>query len=294
MVDIPLAEVVAMGNRAKREGVGDILDLCTISNAKSGRCAEDCRFCAQSSRHATSSPEYPLKQRSELLAEARKAKEIGSGRFCIVTSGNAISDSEIDSICAATEEIIGEVGIKVCGSLGRVSRNGLAKLKKAGMSRFHHNIETSPAYYPQVVSTHTMDDRIQTLRDAKEAGMQTCSGGIIGMGESWEDRIDMAFLLRDLGADSIPLNVLVPIPGTPMGNREPLSASDAIRTVAIFRIIMPDRTIKLAAGRESVLKDFQAMAYMAGANGMIIGGYLTIRGRSIEEDQKLIAELRHT
>ncbi len=164
-------------------------------------------------------------------------------------------------------------------------------LKDAGLSRYHHNIETSENFYPQVVSTHSFQERINTIRLAKEVGLEVCSGGIIGMGETWPDRIDMAYTLKKLNVDSVPLNFLVPIVGTGFESLEPISAEAALRTVAIFRIILKDKVIKIAAGRESILKNHQAQGFRAGANGMLIGGYLTIKGKSIEEDYRLIKEI---
>ena len=165
-------------------------------------------------------------------------------------------------------------------------------LKEAGLVRYHHNIETSPNFYKKIVSTHSFKERIRTIEAAKAVGLEVCSGGIIGMGETWPDRLNMALILKKLGVDSIPLNFLVPIKGTPLEKTKSITVSDAIRTIAIFRIILKDKAIKVAAGRESVLGDFQSLGFMAGANGMLIGGYLTVKGRSIEEDYKLIRQIK--
>lgn len=173
-----------------------------------------------------------------------------------------------------------------------MKKQQLSILKAAGLSRYHHNIETSPRFYPQIVSTHSFDQKINTINEAKEVGLEVCSGGIIGMGETWQDRIEMACLLRDLDVDSVPINLLVPIKGTPLESLKPISCSEAIRTICIFRIILQDKIVKIAAGRESVLKDSQGLGFMAGANGMLIGGYLTIKGRDIEADHKLVQEIK--
>ena len=167
-------------------------------------------------------------------------------------------------------------------------------MKKAGISRYHHNIETSPRFFTKIVTTHTFKERLDTIKAAKEVGLEVCSGGIIGMGETWRDRIEVALLLKELNVDSVPINILVPIDGTPLAGTNKISCTDAIKTIAIFRIILKDKVVKLAAGRESVLKDFQAAAFMSGANGMLIGGYLTVRGREIAEDHKLIKEIKET
>ncbi len=292
LLSVPLPEIILLADRIRSRDAGSRLELCSIMNAKSGVCGEDCKFCAQSGRHSTSAPVYPFKSKEEILASARRAKNIGADRFDIVTSGGALSDEELSMACDAISEITGEMGMKMCASLGCLGEDQLLLLKKAGLSRYHHNIETSPSYFPRIVTTHTFQDRIDTIKAAKKASLEVCSGGIIGMGEGWADRIDMALILKELDVDSVPINILVPIKGTPLEETEPLSCADAIRTIAIFRIILNDKIIKIAAGRESVLKDFQAMAFMAGANGMLIGGYLTIKGREIEDDRRLAEEIK--
>lgn len=291
LVAMPLAEVVWLADRVRARCAGSKVELCSIINAKSGMCGEDCRFCAQSGRHSTTAEVYPLKPKDEILAAARRAKDIGADRFDIVTSGGALSDEELETACDAVSEITGNMGMKMCASLGCLGEKQLSLLKKAGLSRYHHNIETSPSYFPKIVTTHTFQDRIDTIRAAKRAGLEVCSGGIIGMGEDWADRIEMAFILKELDVDSVPINILVPIEGTPMEGMPPMPCADAVRTIAIFRIVLEDKIIKIAAGRESVLKDFQAMAFMAGANGMLIGGYLTIKGRAVEDDRRLAEEI---
>jgi len=289
MLELPLMRLVteAAGVHQRPERVA----TCTIVNAKSGRCVEDCRFCAQSARHRTQTPVYPLKDSEEIVEAARRAKAIGSLRFGIVTSGNTLTAAELDRLASVVRRIREEVGIGVCGSLGAMDDTALKTLYDAGMRRYHHNIETSRRFYPDIVTTHSFDDRLRTIRAAKARGFEVCSGGIIGLGETWEDRIDMALTLRELDVDAVPLNMLIPIPGTALEQAEPVTAVDAVRTVALFRLALPDKTITLAAGRESVLKDFQALAFMAGADGMMIGGYLTVAGRSVEDDRRLIEEV---
>ncbi len=291
LLGLPLPELILMADKVRREFLAPKVELCNIMNAKSGACSEDCKFCAQSGRHKTGAPAYSLKDKSEIIQAAKRAKEIGAERFDIVTSGDNLSKEELKIVCAAIAEITGRVGIKMCASLGALNDDDFRRLKQAGLSRYHHNIETSPGYFPNIVSTHTFQDRVNTIRAAKSTGLEVCSGGIIGMGETMEDRIEMALCLKELDVDSVPLNVLVPIKGTPFENVTPLSCEETIRTIAIFRIILQDKVIKIAAGRESILKDFQAMAFMAGANGMLIGGYLTIRGREVAEDRKLVEEV---
>ena len=264
---------------------------CTIINAKSGRCSEDCRFCAQSGRHRTQAPVYPLKDSDEIVAAARRARDIGSARFGIVTSGNSLTSAEVERLVSVVKRIREEVGIGVCGSLGAMDAHALRSLYDAGMRRYHHNIETSRRFYPDIVTTHTFEDRLRTIAAARAAGFEICSGGIIGLGESWEDRIDMALTLRSLDVDAVPLNILIPIAGTSLEGATAVTAVDVVRTVALFRLALPQKTITLAAGRESVLRDFQALAFMAGADGMLIGGYLTVAGRAVEDDQRLMKDI---
>lgn len=290
--NIPTSQLISMANRERETHIGQRLELCSITNAKSGRCSEDCKFCAQSLTYKTHTPSYPLKDKEEMLVEAEKAKEIGAERFGIVTSGRGLSEREIAKIVEVVREIKEKVGIKLCASLGVLDRNSLLALKEAGLVRYHHNIETSPEFFPKVVSTHRFQERIETIKRAKEVGLEVCSGGIIGLGEDEEDRIKMASILNELNVISIPMNILVPIAGTPYEARPSLPIRDILRTIAIFRLILPHKTIKIAAGRESALKDFQGLAFLAGANGMLIGGYLTVKGREVEEDKRLVEEIK--
>lgn len=289
---MPLADLISMADKARQDYAGTNLELCSIMNAKSGLCNQDCKFCAQASRHATGISAYPLKKKEEMLEQAWRAKEIGAQRFDIVTSGDRLSGNELNAIAEAIREITGKVGIKMCASLGSLDEDAFKLLKDSGLTRYHHNIETSQNYFPNIVTSHTFGQRINTIKLAKKTGLQVCSGGIIGMGESTQDRIEMALCLKELGVDSVPLNVLVPIKGTPFEGCKTLSCEETIRTIAIFRIVLQDKIIKIAAGRESVLKDFQGLAFMAGANGMLIGGYLTIKGREVSEDWKLVNEVK--
>jgi len=292
LLKLPLSELLSLADKIRRDSIGPRLELCSIINAKSGLCSEDCRFCAQSSRHSADIPIYPLKNKTQILKAARRAKKIGAERFGIVTSGNRLTTKELDVITKAIAEIKDKAKIAACASLGVLNKRELKLLKKAGLSRYHHNIETSERFYPKIVSTHSFKERIDTIEAAKEAGLEVCSGGIIGMGEAWQDRIDMAILLKRLDVNSVPINLLIPIKGTPLEALKPISCADAVRTICIFRIVLKDKIIKIAAGRESILKDFQALGFIAGANGMLIGGYLTVRGRAIAEDKKLVQEIK--
>jgi len=292
LLKMPLAELTAKADMTRQTAAGSTLELCTIMNAKSGMCGEDCKFCAQSSCHETNVDTYSLRSKNEMMDAARRAKDMGAQRFGIVTSGNTLTKEDLHTIIQAVSEIREKIGIALCGSLGKLNEEDLVSLKRAGLSRYHHNIETSPDFFAKIVTTHTFRDRLDTIRAAKRAGLQVCSGGIIGMGETWDDRIDTALALKELDVDSVPINILVPVKGIALDSIEAISCVDAIRTIAIFRMVLKGKTIKVAAGRESVLKDFQAMAFMSGANGMLIGGYLTVQGRSPEDDRKLIEEIK--
>jgi len=288
---LPLIELVSLANKIRQESVGPHIELCNILNAKSGLCREDCKFCAQSRRHATGLAPYPLLKKEVMLKAARRAKAIGAERFDIVTSGNRLTKKELNVIADAVAEITGRLGMKMCASLGAMKKEDLRLLKDAGLSRYHHNLETSPTYFPKIVTTHTFQDRVKTIHAAKSVGFEVCSGGIIGMGETVADRIELALWLKRLNVDSVPINILVPIQGIRLANQAGISCEEALRTIALFRIILKNKIIKIAAGRESLLKDFQALAFMAGANGMLIGGYLTIKGRSVQEDRQLVKEV---
>ncbi|MCK4520081.1 MAG: biotin synthase BioB [Candidatus Omnitrophica bacterium] len=292
LLKLPLPELLSLANKTRKDYLGSKFELCSIVNAKSGHCSEDCKFCAQSTHHSTKIVTYPLRKNKEILEAARRAKSIGAKKFGIVTSGNYLKTREIEEIALVISQIKKKVGIAVCASLGALGREELKELKQAGLLRYHHNIETSPRFYKQIVSTHDFRERVDTIKTAKSSGLEVCSGGIIGMGEEWRDRIDMAVLLKELDVDSVPINILVPIKGTTLEALEPIACCDIIRTICIFRMILKDKIIKIVAGRESVLRDFQGLGFMGGANGMLIGGYLTIEGRDVAADYKLIEEIK--
>lgn len=287
----PLAELIFQADSVRRNRTESRVGLCTICNAKSGLCSEDCKYCAQSAHYVTNAPQYPLLSIDDMVTHARQAKDAGSQHFGIVTSGRALETDDVKRLADAVAKINIEVDIEVCASLGCLDYNQLLFLKEAGLSRYHHNIETSRRFFPSITTTHTFDDRIRTITNAAKAGLSICSGCIIGIGEKVEDRADIALTLRSLNVDSIPLNILMPISGTPLEGVPHLTVADILKTIAVFRIVLPEKSLRLAAGRESILKDFQGMAFMAGANAMMIGGYLTQRGRSAEDDRKLVEEI---
>ncbi|MFZ5765924.1 MAG: biotin synthase BioB [Thermodesulfobacteriota bacterium] len=277
---------------AKLDRRGTRVSLCSIINAKSGRCSEDCRFCTQSARYPTATPVYSLKDTAEIVAAARQAREDGASHFSIVTSGRGVTPDLLPRLCAIIGAVRAQVDISVCASLGLATLEDFCRLKEAGLSRYHHNLETSREFFPHIVTTHSFSDRINTIRAAQQAGLEVCAGGIIGLGESEDDRVSMALSLAELGVVSVPLNILIPLPGTPLEKTAPLAVEDILRTISLFRLILPDIPLRLAAGRESALADFLGLAFLAGADGMMIGGYLTQRGRSPEQDRRFIDAVR--
>ena len=289
---LPLAELMGRALQAKVTHRSDAFSLCSIINAKSGKCSEDCRFCVQSGHYETDAPEYPLQDETAILDAAAEAKRIGAQHFSIVTSGRGLAGKDLERVIGLVAKIREKVGIKVCASLGILSKSDLVRLREAGLCRYHHNLETSKEFFDQVVSTHSFADRTDTIVAAQEAGLEVCAGGIFGLGESEDDRISMAMTLREHNVDSVPINVLIPLPGTPLAETEPLAVAEILRSIALYRLIFPEIPIRLAAGRETALSDFLSSALLAGADGMMIGGYLTQRGRLPEDDHRLVAEIK--
>ena len=290
--DLPLLELCNMALRVKLRERGTKFGLCTITNAKSGNCSEDCTFCAQSAISRARIEKYPLRPLDLILKEARKAKGNGAQRFSLVTSGKGPSERLIEKIAEYVHEIKEKVGIKVCASLGIIDKKGLKLLKDAGLTRYHHNLETSERYYPQVCTTHSYGERVKTIEAIKEVGLEACAGGIIGLGEDERDRFQMISTLKNLQVESSPLNILVPIKGTPLEDQKILSISEILRAIATMRLLLPRAAIRIAGGREVVLGDFQTLAFMSGADAMLIGGYLTTRGRPPSKDLKMVEGLR--
>ncbi len=270
------------------------LILCSIVNAKSGFCTEDCAFCAQSSHHRTGIKTYDLLTESEIIEKALQSKKDGATRYSMVTSGLMLTENEIDTVCRAAEAITAQTGLTVCGSLGVLTEARARRLREAGISVYHHNLETSRSFFPQVCTTHDYDDDIETVRLAKASGMKACSGGILGLGETWEQRVEMAFTLKELDVDGIPMNFLNPIPGTKMEGRPLLAPMEALKCIALYRFINPDKNILICGGREVTLRDFQSWIMLAGANGFMIGNYLTTQGRTIKTDMEMIQDYRQS
>lgn len=283
-------DLFALANRVKDKFRGNNVDLCSIVNAKSGACTEDCSFCAQSAHSKTDKRVYPLLGKEEILSAASFAKDKGVKRFCIVTSGRRPSAKELDEICSFISDIRG-LGLLPCATLGMLDSAQLKQLKDAGLNRYHHNIETSEAYFSEICTTHTYKDKIKTIASAKSVGLSICSGGIFGLGETWEDRIDMAFALREIGVDSVPINFLTPIKGTLLGDRDLLSPLEALKIISIYRLILPECQIRVCGGRPITLREMNSYIFFAGADGLLLGNYLTTSGRKPDDDLQLITDM---
>ncbi|MDO5397012.1 MAG: biotin synthase BioB [bacterium] len=286
----PLDELCAAADEIRAHFCGNGFDICTIINAKSGKCSENCRYCAQSAHYGGSCEEYSLISAEKALEAAQESKRNGALRFSLVTSGKRLTEAEVDSVCGIIRRIRTECGISVCGSFGLLDAAAFKKLKDAGLERVHNNLETSRRFFPEVCTTHTFDDKLAAVRAARSAGLTVCSGGIMGLGEAPEDRIDMALELRALGVRSVPVNVLNPISGTPLENRTPLANDEVRRICAVFRFILPQAAIRLAGGRR-LLGDDGRGCFKSGANAAISGNMLTTIGESVKSDVEMIKEL---
>jgi len=286
-----LVDLLASANRIRDHFRGSSVDICSIVNAKSGACSEDCRYCAQSSHYGTNGPVYPLIDVGKIAESAAAAKENGARRFCIVTSGRGIDDDgDLRAIARGIEQVRA-LGLSSCATLGALERDQLRFLQEAGLNRYHHNIETSREYFPEVCSTHTFDERLELLEFARSLGLSTCSGGILGMGESMQDRISMAFTLRGLEVDSVPVNFLMPIPGTPQGAMPPIPPLEGLHAIALFRFLLPDKEIRICGGRGSALGRLHPLIFQAGADGFMIGNYLTRTGLAPDDDLRMLRDL---
>lgn len=288
----PLLELCKNADKIRQHFCANQFDICTIINAKSGSCSENCKFCAQSAHNHTCAATYPLLSKEEIVAQARVNHEQGVLRYSIVTSGKRLSDTEVDAMCEAVWEIKEKVGISVCVSFGLLNKQQFLRLKEAGVTRVHNNLETSRRNFPNICTTHRFDDKIQAIQAAQAAGLSVCSGGIMGLGETVEDRIDMAFSLRELGILSVPVNMLNPIPGTPFENNEKLTEEDMRRIVAVYRFILPKASIRLAGGR-GLLPDKGKSCFTSGANAAISGDMLTTAGITTKTDMSLLKELEY-
>ncbi|MFH1738871.1 MAG: biotin synthase BioB [bacterium] len=279
-------------NRLRSHFRGDAVTCCSIVNAKSGSCPEDCAFCSQSAHHNTDISVYPLLDTGQILKAADQASQDGATGFGVVISGPGIQDEdELHRVGGMLEAIARETGLEAHGSLGALDETQLKYLKSRGLVCFNHNLETAESFFGEIVTTHTYQDRVETVRAAKQTGVRVCCGGIFGIGETPAQRIELAMALRDLDVDVIPLNFLHPIPGTPLDHIPPLSPQEILSIIALFRFVLPEKEIKVAGGREKNLRDLQSMIFFAGADGMIIGNYLTTPGRNPEADLAMLKDL---
>lgn len=270
--------------------MGDDVDSCSIVNARSGRCGEDCKWCAQAARHHSGCNEYKSLPDAQVLHAARLNEKAGIRRFSLVTSGRRVSGSDLDDFCRQISLLRRETDLGLCASMGLLDLDGMRRLKEAGVTRYHCNMETSSEYFRTLCTTHTPEDKKATILAAREAGLSVCSGGIIGMGETLAQRIDFAFELADLDVDSVPINILTPIPGTPLADAEPLGDAEIIRTVALFRFILPRKAIRFAGGRLRLGRDTQMRILRGGMNGVLMGDMLTTVSNSVASDRQLFKD----
>ncbi|MCC8038125.1 MAG: biotin synthase BioB [Bacteroidales bacterium] len=284
-----LDEICDAADRVRQARVGSVIDTCSIVNARSGRCSEDCKWCAQSRFHATGVTEYEIVPHEEFEQHLDLSHRRGVGRFSLVTSGRKVAPADIQRFCDLYREATSKSDISLCASMGLLTKDELQQLKDAGVARYHCNLETSSDYFPTLCSTHSHDDKLRTIRAAREVGMEVCSGGIIGMGETMRQRLTMAQEARQAGATSIPINILNPIPGTPLEGTPLILEEEVILTVALMRFIAPDCTLRFAGGRSRLSSQANARILRGGMNGALVGDMLTTVGNNIDQDYALFA-----
>lgn len=289
--DDDLPTLIALAHRVRVTWMGPAVEVESIISAKTGGCPEDCVFCSQSARYKTDVVREPMLATDRLVELARQTHALGGTEFCIVVAVRGPDERMLRAVMDAARAIRAEVDIEVAASLGLLKDGQAERLADAGVHRYNHNLEAGPRFFPNICTTHTFADRVDTCQKVRAAGMELCSGGIFGMGETWDDRLDLAFTLRELETHEIPCNFLDPRPGTPLGVKTLMRPMDALRCVAVFRCINPAAVLRYAGGREVVLRDLQAYGMLAGANGLIVGNYLTTLGRSAETDLAMLADL---
>jgi biotin synthase len=281
-------DLIACADKIRTHFKKNRVFTCAIINAKSGSCSEDCAFCAQSAHHSTKVQTYPLMSEEELVDNAVRMHQAGATYYSMVTSGFALNAKEMRRVGRVAASIKSKTNLTVCGSLGVLTESKAKQLKDAGVTRYHHNLETARSHFHRICTTHDYEEDLATVRLAKAAGLETCSGCIMGLGETWEQRVELAFTLKELDVDSIPINFLNPIPGTKLEDRPLLPPIEALRCIALFRFIHPQKDITICGGRGVTLKDYQSWVFAAGANGLMIGNYLTTQGRNIDMDMEMI------
>ncbi|MGE4267325.1 MAG: biotin synthase BioB [Deferribacterales bacterium] len=288
LIDGDLEEIMGYARKLRDRFTGKAVKTCAIVNARSGHCSEDCVFCAQSSHYGTKAPVFPFIDITEIKKAAKRVKELGVERFSIVSSGLSPTPEEFLKIKQAVA-LVSSIGLQTDISVGCLSYEQLKELKQAGLDSYHHNLETSGSFFPEICTTHSYDDDVNAVKEALRAGIDVCSGGIFGIGENWEHRYELAVLLRELGVQSVPINFLNPVAGTPKEGAEVLSEEEAMRIIAVYRFILPDRTLRVCGGRNAVFKSEGARkVFSAGASGMMVGDYLTVKGTDISEDMDFI------
>lgn len=288
IIETPWPLLTEKTRKIREKHFGREVETCMITNAKCGLCANDCAFCSQSVHVNTHIHTHPLHSEQTLLRSVNEAIDSGVGYFGIVTSGSTVSDEEVDRITRVVSPIAKSGKIHICASLGQISLDSMKKLRDAGLSRLHHNLETSENFYPRVCTTQKWRNRYTTVQNAMHVGFEVCSGGIFGIGESWQDRMDLAQVLKELGVTSVPINFLYPHPGTPLANQPILSSNEALRIIALFRIVLPDTSLRVCGGRPNTLKNIQSQIFAAGANALMTGHYLTTSGITPQTDRCMI------
>ncbi|MGB0761560.1 MAG: biotin synthase BioB [Rubripirellula sp.] len=288
--DVDVMSILAAGFRIRHQYFGKSVQLYFLMSAKSGLCPEDCHYCSQSKISEAPVPKYNILKRDDLMEAARLASERGAKTYCLVISARGPNERELNAVEQIVPEIKEKYGLDICACLGLLSKEQADRLKACGVDRVNHNLNTSEDHYADICTTHTYADRVQTLQHVKDAGMEMCSGGIIGMGEKYEDVVSMAFDLRDLGVQSIPLNFLNAIEGTPLQGNEELTANDCLRALAMFRFVNPDRELRISGGREIHLRSLQPLGLYV-ANSLFVGDYLTTKGQAPQEDYDMIRDL---
>lgn len=289
LFDKSLEDLFSIAVKLREKSKGNKVKICSIINAKSGQCSENCKYCAQSSFNNTKVDVYPLKNPETIVDCAQNAINKQAGCFGIVSSGNYLNEEEIDALCDAFRKNpnVGKISV----SIGRLTEAILVKLKRAGINKIHHNLETSEKHFPNICTTHSYKERVDTIKLAKKLGFKICSGGLFGIGESRKDRIDLAFTLKELEVESVPMNFFIAIAGTPLENIKPLEKEEILKTIAVYRILLQKQDIIICGGREVNLKEMQSQIFSAGANGMMSGGYLTTEGNDITDDMRMLEEL---
>jgi biotin synthase len=285
-------DLLYWANNIRYDSFKNVISTCSIISAKQGGCSEDCKFCAQSIHYGTDISDFPLIEKRKISEAVESARKFSANNIGVVTSGYSLQvDKDFNRICDYVHELSKYNGIPIHTSIGTVTYEMAKKLVSSGVKMINHNLETSEKYFPNVCTTHSYKERVETIKNAKKAGMEVCSGGIFGVGESIEDRLDLAFALKALDVDAIPLNFLNPIESTPLCYEKPLEPMEVLKIIAVFRFIFPDKEIKIAGGREANLRDLQSWMFYAGANSTMIGNYLTTKGKSVYEDLQMIKDL---